>query len=372
MSLGGAALPGSAPVLSIPRHVPVELVVLAFALAARPAVVLRSGGFLGNYGYDTSVYYAAADALIHGRMPYRDFVLLHPPGLMLAVTPFALLGRLTTDHIGYAGANLGFSVVGALTAVLVVRVVKTLGLGARGAAVGGLFYAAWFTSVSAEFLARLEPLGNLLLAAGLYAVILARARRGWPLFALAGAALGLAMSVKIWFVVPLVVVAAWLVIVERRLPVIGAFLAGAIAACLVIDGPFLLLAPAHMWSMVISDQLGRARMKLPLLDRLAQVSSSPSAARHLGTGGQLALVVASGLVLVAVLVLAWRTNAARVMVVLVLVQLAVLIASPSYFGFYGDYVAVALAVTVAAAAVTLTGRARWIGWLPAVAAGVVT
>jgi len=156
MSLGGAALPGSAPVVSSLRRVPVELVVFAVALAARTAVVLRSGGFLGNYGYDASVYYAAADALIHGRMPYRDFVLLHPPGLMLAVTPFALLGRLTTDHIGYAGANLGFCIVGALNAVLVVRVVKRLGLGARSAAVGGLFYAAWFTSVSAEFLARLD------------------------------------------------------------------------------------------------------------------------------------------------------------------------------------------------------------------------
>ena len=52
-----------------------------------------------DYGYDAGVYYSAADALIHGRTPYRDFLLLHPPGLMLTLTPFAAIGRLSARPV---------------------------------------------------------------------------------------------------------------------------------------------------------------------------------------------------------------------------------------------------------------------------------
>ncbi len=59
------------------------------AVAARVAVIVRHGGLHGDFGYDPGVYFAAGDAFVHGRLPYRDFVLIHPPLEMLVLAPFA-------------------------------------------------------------------------------------------------------------------------------------------------------------------------------------------------------------------------------------------------------------------------------------------
>jgi alpha-1,2-mannosyltransferase len=348
-----------------------ELAVFVIALAVRVSVVLRSGGFNGNYGYDAGVYYSAAAALIHGRVPYRDFVLLHPPGIMLALSPAAWVGRITTDHIGFASANLGFSTIGAVNAALVVLVARRLGLGVRSAAVGGLFYALWFGSAGAEFLARLEPLGNLFLLVGLAVVLTARGRQDW-LLAVGGAALGVASSVKIWFAVPLVIVAIWVAIERRSTRPVVMYLVGGLVALLVVDGPFLLFSRGQMWSMVITDQLHRPRSAVPLLSRLADLGAVHRLARQVSHGPLLALVVAIICLFVIVLVFAWRVRVARLIVVLALAQIAVLIAAPSWFGFYADYAAVPVSLCLAAAAGALPHRLRMAAWIPTAAAAAVT
>ena len=47
---------------------------------------------MGNY--DDGVHFAAALGLVNGLLPYRDFLLLHPPGVVLALAPFAALSWL--------------------------------------------------------------------------------------------------------------------------------------------------------------------------------------------------------------------------------------------------------------------------------------
>src|SRR3954466_1430046 len=121
---------------------------LAFALRFG-VVVFSRGGPDGIYGYDSGVYYSAADALTHGRVPYRDFILLHPPGVMVALVPFAVLGRLTTDHAGFVAANTIFNALAAVNAVLVVLIARRWGLGRGAALLGGLFYACWWGAVDA-------------------------------------------------------------------------------------------------------------------------------------------------------------------------------------------------------------------------------
>ena len=50
-------------------------------------------GVLGwNEGYDEGVYLGAATRLVNGALPYRDFVLVHPPGIVLLMFPVALVG----------------------------------------------------------------------------------------------------------------------------------------------------------------------------------------------------------------------------------------------------------------------------------------
>src|SRR5689334_22729672 len=43
----------------------------------------------GNY--DDGIYFGAAIRLIHGWLPYRDFLLPHPPGLTVLLSPIAAL-----------------------------------------------------------------------------------------------------------------------------------------------------------------------------------------------------------------------------------------------------------------------------------------
>jgi alpha-1,2-mannosyltransferase len=232
------------------------VVVFAVAFVLRLLVPLTSRGLVGNYSYDASVYYSAGAALIHGRLPYRDFVLLHPPGVALAAAPAAWVGRLTSDHTGFALAALQFTALGAASAVLVALVARGLGVGRRAATAGGLFYAMWFLSVRNEYLSRLEPLGNFLVLCGLLGYVGIGERHSRRSAVLCGAALGAATSVKIWYAVPLAVVLCFL-LARRRPGDAGWTVLGAVAAAVLICGPFFALAPSSMWRMVISDQLGR-------------------------------------------------------------------------------------------------------------------
>ena len=77
------------------RHPIVDATIIAgLAFALRFGIVLFShGGPSGIYGYDSGVYYSAADALTYGRVPYSDFIFLHPPGIIV-VPPMRLASRI--------------------------------------------------------------------------------------------------------------------------------------------------------------------------------------------------------------------------------------------------------------------------------------
>lgn len=326
------------------------VVIFVVALVVRVGLVVASnGGLSGNYGYDAGVYYTSADALIHGRVPYGDFLLLHPPGLMLCLTPFAAIGRLTTDHIGFITANLALSTLGALNAALVTRLGRQLGLSRVAALLGGAFYATWLGAAGAEFSARLEPLGTFAFLCGLVLLL----RRGEPSsrsLLLAGAALGFAPMVKIWWSVPLLIVLAWQLGAPRRWYRIGRLSVGVAAAWLVVAGPFFAMAPSAMWRMVVTDQLGRPASGAPTLNRLEQLSSLHTVAPHLGHAGAF---LAVGLVTVVVVLLAtaaWQTPTCRLLVVVAGAQIVVLLASPTYISYYSGYPAAAVALVLAAGA----------------------
>ena len=97
------------PAFGASWSVPTTAAVAAVAFVARILVVLRGDGFHELVGYDQGVYYAAADSFVHGRRPYGGFLLLHPPGIMLFLSPFAALGSLTSDATGMAVARFASS-----------------------------------------------------------------------------------------------------------------------------------------------------------------------------------------------------------------------------------------------------------------------
>ena len=294
------------------------------AFAVRMWIAVRGGGIGGTYGYDDGVYYAASASFVWGRLPYRDFVLLHPPGVMLALTPFALLGRITRDHVGFETARVAWMLVGALNASLVFRICRRGGLVAATA--GGLFYAVWTPVALTETNTRLEPLVTLGL---LVAVTLLSRRPGPPsrrVLLWAGAALALSVSVKIWAVVPGALVLLW---VWRRAgtKAAGWTVLGGLTAGMLVDGPFLLAAPTQMFRMVVRDQLARGRTPMDTAARLAHVLVPGIALPYQWSPGPATLVM-GGCVLAA----GWASPAwaatGRFAVSLLGVQVLVLLLSP--------------------------------------------
>lgn len=322
--------------------------------AARYLLLTRGGGLLGNTGYDDGVYYAAADALVHGRLPYRDFLLIQPPGILLALAPFAWLGSLVTDPTGVAAARLTFVALGAGNAVLVAAVVRRYGFVA--AAVGGGMYAVFLPAVYAERSTLLEPLGTFLVLIGL--LLLGRAPAPGRRAALwAGIALGLAATVKIWFIVPVLVLAAFAGRHRLRYAV------GAGTGLAVVYLPFLVAAPSATVRQIVLDQLGRPRTPTGLIGRLAAIvgaphGHAPAALRWMSspTFAAVLLLAAAALAL-----LAWLVPDARRYVVLLVADTVVLLAGPSWFPHYTALTAPLLAIVTGIGLARATRRL----WRPA-------
>ena len=330
------------------------------AAGVRSVILAHSGGLSGLLGYDQGVYFSAAEAFAWGRLPYRDFLFLHPPGVVVALAPLGVLARLTHDSWGIELARVVAILLGAVNAGLVALAARRAGLAA--AVTAAAFYAVWRPVAVTETETRLEPFVSLglLVALAVLATPPGRVRR--RALVVAGCALGFALTVKIWAVVPVLVIAVWCVArFGRRAAVwvLGPLVATGVVVCL----PFLLAAPSSMVRMVVVDQLSRGRMPATLAERTTGMLGLSSVVGHRPhLQGPLLLLVAAG---VALLVLAWvRVPSARVAVVLLLAQGGVVLASPSYFRYYDAYPAPALALSVGAAAAAVLGLLATSGLRP--------
>jgi hypothetical protein len=335
----------------------VRAIALACAVLAFAARFARAGGATGlrTYaGYDDGVYFGAALELVQGRVPYRDFLLLHPPGVALALAPFAELSRVTSDANALAAGRLAYMVLGGVNTALVVLVAAPWGR--RAAVTGGLLYALLPVATVAEYMTYLEPLGT---TAVLGAVLLARrAERtdasGWWSFAV-GAAVAVAPATKIWGVGTVAVVLAWH---AWRLGARAAWRAvvGAVTTAAVVVGPFVVLGGRSFWRDVVADQLGRTRVPTGPSARLVGLTGvNPALVPHAGLRVVGALVLAA---LVGCGLAAWRARRGRVWVVLLGVELAVLLLSPSFFLRYTALAAAPLVLVVASAAAAIPALSR--------------
>lgn len=334
-----------------------QLLTVAVAVVARLGILLRDGGIHGIMGYDCGVYFSGSDALLHGRLPYRDFTMVHPPGITVLLTPFAALTYVMSDWHAFIVATLAFCLLGGVNALLVIRLCRRFGIGRRGALVAGMFYATWFCAIEAEFQIKLEPLGNLFLLLGLLAAFRAQRVAARRADLLAGLVIGLTVAVKVWWVLPVALFVLWHGARSRSVGAAVRMAVGALTSAAVVILPFFLANPSGMLQSVVFGQLGRQR-RYPLVERLSGLSTVGTPFfRTWADTPQVVGVVGSVLFVlcfVMVVVLAWRAvRAARFMVLIVIVQLTVLLAAPTWFEYYGDYLAVALAVTIGAAASAL-------------------
>jgi len=316
---------------------------LAFVIRLTPFLI---GGGLGSYGrYDDGVYYAAADALTFGRVPYRAFVLLHPPGILLVLAPFAVLGRLTSDPVGMAAARLAFMAIGALNTVLVTALGRRWGRPA--AVVAGVLYACWLPAVYSEQSTMLEPLGGTALLIALLLLLKTSRPPAARAEVLAGAALGLACVLKIWCVAPLAAVVVWQ-LAARKPGAAARIAASGAAAALAVLLPFALLARAQMFDMIVRDQLRRAPVTSSRAGRLASILGVRTFLPGHHAGVVMATALALALLAAAVVICAADRHA-RILVWLLAVNLSVLIASPPYFRHYAAFTAAPIALVAAVA-----------------------
>jgi alpha-1,2-mannosyltransferase len=343
----------------------VFVVVFVVALANRLLPVLRGAGLSGVLGYDDGVYYAGAVGLVHGRLPYRDFLFLHPPGVLLALAPVAATGRWLGETSGWEGSRLVWMLMGCVTSLILVGAL--LPMGRLAAAVAGCVYSVFPGAVLVERTTLLEGLTNVCLAAALALLIRefastppdVGAARGRTLLApaAAGAILGFATAVKIWGVVPLTVVCVFAVIAIEARRGLAVALSAAIAIT-VVCLPFFLAGPAEMWRMVVLDQIGRDQ-GADLMLRAAQIVTMGRI-----TGGSVSFVV----VIVALAglagccVVAWRAKPFRVVVPLLASMIGLLMASPIFFPHYLGALAVPTAMLAGAVTGVLTAAPERLPW----------
>jgi hypothetical protein len=322
------------------------------AFGARLLPVLRGGGLFGIGHYDAAVYFGSGVGLVHGRLPYRDFLLLHPPGISVVLAPFGALAAWVGDPTAMAVARLAWMGLGALNAILAARVLRSVGK--IPALLAGLCYAVFYPAVAVEQTTRQEAVTAtcLLAALALLSVADPRAQLSHRAVVAAGAWLGFALTVKIWIVVPLLVVVGYLAItagVRQAIRCTSAAAAVGVAICL----PFLLAAPAPMWRYVVVDQLDRSGTPRPMTERLSEMAGFGLVDHRLGPWLPEVIVVAFGVAAIAA-VLAFQVRQARLAVILLFAFGVLLVATPSWFPHYAGLPAGTVAVAFGAAAHTVS------------------
>jgi hypothetical protein len=352
------------------------IVVVGFIFRSLP--VLRGAGLQGYLGYDDGVYFASAVAFVHGVMPYRDFLLLHPPGIIVLLSPFALLGAATDESTGFAVARVAFMLLGALNASLVMLVAGKYGR--RSALFAGALYAIWYSAIRVERTTLLlAPETTLLLISALVLSWKRPLRTRWA--AVGGATLGLSVAIQLWQAIPLLIVVGSVALASRDAPggwrrPVFALVAGAAAAFTAVCLPSFLMAPSEFVRFVLLDQLARPDSGVSIMQRLRDIESFPlSGTRFLINAVVLGLAALGAAAVVGV---AARVPAARMWCVLMVVQTAYLLAAPVFLSHYRGWVAPAAAIVLGTAAATVLGaldrhRRRGIaarGGLALLAAGI--
>lgn len=341
----------------------VVLFVLAFAV--RLTGVFRGGGLFGLGNYDDGVHFAAALGFVNGLLPYRDFLLLHPPGVVLVLAPFASLSWLIGEPQAMAIARLSWMGIGALNTVLCGLVIRPLGR--MVALVTALFYALCIGAVYVEHSTLHEPLATTML---LLALVITRLMGsgdgiGPRHYLAAGLLLGVSPVLKIWGVVVVVVVAGCLWYRRGRRPAVTVVVAAA-ASCAAICLPFFLAAPGRMWQMVVVAQVSRRRVYESPFKRLDDVLGSREweTARELVHHfflGSMILLVATAMVICLI------RPELRVLAVLLIIHLTLVMTTPMWFLHYAGMSAAPIALALGGAlSAILDWARRGPPWLPGV------
>ena len=328
------------------------------ALGLRVYQLTQPGHLLAVGDYDDGADFGSAIWLLHGSLPYRDFIIVQPPGITLLMTPAAALSWLTGTAGAIAAGRILTVAVSAASVVLGGLLVRHRGIAATTITCGVI--AIYPASVQAAHTVLLEPWLTALCLLGAVAVFdgdrLASGRR----LAWGGVALGFAGAVKVWAIIPVVVIALACLPRPRQA---ARFVAGVAAGFVIPVLPFAVLAPRRLFDSVVVAQLARAGARTTLAFRLQYLT---------GLAGwqppHVLLWIAAGLIVAAVAGVAVAATVATrrapaplewfAIVTAAGVVVAFLIPDDFYY-HYAAFLAPFLAMAFALPAGRLIGALRW-------------
>jgi hypothetical protein len=250
------------------------VIMTALGLALRLYQLSRPDYLIGVTEYDDGTDFGSAVLLIHGDLPYRDFIMVQPPGITLLMAPVALVTKGIGTAWGMGVGRILTALAGAAAVAMGGLLVRHRGLLAVIAACGIL--AVYPAAVQAAHTVLLEPWLVLFCLAGMLAVFdrdgLASSTRRlvWG-----GVAFGFAGAIKVWAILPVLVILVLILAARQPRPSrrAGAYAAGVIAGFAVPVLPFAALAPGTFYRSVIVAQLVRVdSVRIPLGYRLHEMT----------------------------------------------------------------------------------------------------
>ena len=141
------------------------LAATGLALAIRLYLLSRTRYLAGITEYDDGVYLGGAIDLLSGAVPYRDFAFVQPPGILLLMTPAALIAKVAAASSRDGGRPAGDRLrASAACVALAGSLVRHRGPLAALTACGLL--AVYPDDIMAAHTLLLEPWMNLLVLAG--------------------------------------------------------------------------------------------------------------------------------------------------------------------------------------------------------------
>jgi alpha-1,2-mannosyltransferase len=234
---------------------PVSLIIVAatlLALVLRLYQLSRPGFLLSVNEYDDGPYFGSAVRLVHGALPYRDFLIVQPPGITLLMIPAALLSKVTGTAWGMAVGRILTSLAGAASVALAGLLVRHRGALATVIVCGVM--AVYPDSIQAVKTVLVEPWLVLFCLIGALAIFdgdhfTTRTRR----LIWGGVAFGFGGAVEPWAIFPVIIIALLTLRWPRRL---AAYVGGVAVGFLVPVLPFAALAPDRFYEATIVAQIG--------------------------------------------------------------------------------------------------------------------
>ncbi len=233
--------------------------------------ILFVPGLMSVTQYDDGPYFGSAVRLIHGVLPYRDYAFVQPPGITELMSPAALESYL--GGTAWALVIARFLCVFAGTAAVVLAGFLVRHRGALAVLLTGGIIAIYPAAAASARTVLLEPWLVLFCLAGAVAVFdgdrpTSRTRR----LLWGGVAFGFGGAIKVWAIVPVLVIIVLCLPHVRR----AAVFAGGVAAGFLIPVlPFVIASPARFYDDVVVAQLARVGNRTAAWKRFNSMLGTP-------------------------------------------------------------------------------------------------